>query len=1022
MFDVATEEFIKNCGVCYFFTQKEALEAAVIQDKYDYFPLDAGKQITRTFVFAFDKPKCNAKKLYFVGSPSQMFNFLKGISPQNRNAYELLTLDDKPCKMYADIDCPTENEKLRKVNQWRVEKIKSILHNDFKEFWKTLVRVPQERANDALDISFSFVAKENGNTIIKYTPICDHYKLDDNSKMRTNNSLLEKCVDRMDVYCSSKENYKFSWHITFPDLVFVNNLHCGAFMRRFEKFVVSKYGSDSDTNPYYVLERECNFMVFILDRGVYTRNRVIRAVYNSKIAPSSKQRFLTPLHDIGNGDMVLDVFLRSLIQYNVYLQSDILTDDIENPFLVSSGCTIPIIFQCREIVQSEKRVTHFRAKKGFSSMAQSSFSSTSSEDSQLSSLENNSVDFEFYDGYLKGFKFITQDLSKQREACIYARHDAWLEPKSTSVNINVWYLGKEVRNSLKLKKTIHEQRRDASAHASCSTDVSVIEKPVEKNVKMALFDECKVEQKHLVKMGRKDFNRAARSILESFKVSKNQSSDDESCAHEMKECAKLVLKKKIPDVYIRNIVSRNNIFSYISKIDVRLKERKVTIYMHKDMKRCRMRTDYNEHNSNIIYFEIEFLHKYAKLTQWCFSPYCDKSKSIKRKDIQFTNKRMQRRIQSIYERITMILNSKFAMKSYITNRYLRSKPKQGFMCKTIMKMTVNTFNQFLDYVNHWVSRVLQQKEKQIDAIDSLSKQLEKVAILFEKKASDDNLHKILVVSIASVIDKCLKVDPNILIDCFSNDLFSCVRLAGRYHRSIYYCLRDDYSIKSDIVSCSSSFLNNSEYWDNKSNLTRSALENRNSLALAVESGDCHLILSLKTIANATSNKEAKTRLCHFFASFFQERAYTYMMTLLIEMNFKNPYYNLVRVLRDIIETQKITKRDDQSSTPSFLRKISLYKIDNFARTLDMLEKSAYSSQTMCDAEYGFQLELCYDMIRKFSTLVGYCTNNTLIDFILYDNLHFQSISEIESFIGLENSKILSNMNANYFLTNFKFFF
>jgi len=175
--------------------------------------------------------------------------FFLRIPEKYRCYYELLKLNEF-CKVYFDIDGIANEENTKKM-----EYLLKSFHLDFITFWKFIKR-----------------HNEGGCEILR-----DH---------NTDKTIIP---GTMNIYTSTNVR-KISYHILFPEIVMQNNFHCGAINRRFELWAIDKFGEDLEKNPYFFVDKDEGYE-FALDRSVYSPNRLIRILYNSK---AGQNRFLKP--------------------------------------------------------------------------------------------------------------------------------------------------------------------------------------------------------------------------------------------------------------------------------------------------------------------------------------------------------------------------------------------------------------------------------------------------------------------------------------------------------------------------------------------------------------------------------------------------------------------------------------------------------------------------------------------------------------------------------------------------------
>ena len=99
-------------------------------------------------------------------------------------------------------------------------------------------------------------------------------------------------------------------------IMFYNNFHCGALMRRFQKYIVQMYGGVDDNKFFHdhtSQRTENSVKNFLIDMGVYTLRRQFRLIGSAKRTQANKRREIW----ISNQPRKLtkDSFLDCLIQY-----------------------------------------------------------------------------------------------------------------------------------------------------------------------------------------------------------------------------------------------------------------------------------------------------------------------------------------------------------------------------------------------------------------------------------------------------------------------------------------------------------------------------------------------------------------------------------------------------------------------------------------------------------------------------------------------------------------------------------
>lgn len=279
--------------------QKEALrraprgERACQYAKLAYKTQDERR--ARNFVFAADYDVDKTSPLYrvkrYVATTLDHFwTWYGACDSSERMHYELL--DPKsPSRMYFDIDGALHCDENREKRAIMLENVK----RDFTQFFQD-----------------TFELRE-GN--------CDVMRVSENrDRPQSRNAIAELCEDM--IVMDSGTDAKLSVHIVFPDVVMKNMFHCGAMMRRFEQWIVHRYGSDGRKNPYYVQsEDDPEQREFAIDRAVYTLHRVMRILGSSK---ARQKRYLYAVSPSGEVQRTFDrrLFERTLIQNTFQLPCD----------------------------------------------------------------------------------------------------------------------------------------------------------------------------------------------------------------------------------------------------------------------------------------------------------------------------------------------------------------------------------------------------------------------------------------------------------------------------------------------------------------------------------------------------------------------------------------------------------------------------------------------------------------------------------------------------------------------------
>lgn len=219
-------------------------------------------------IFSCDKAdgKVKGSKVFYAAGYEEFWNFYSGLAPTDRCFYETL-LPDLACHLYVDVEA-------------------SKVTNEGVDF--------DQLISDLLDHLKNFMVK-----MLKIL-------------------LSELRVIELDSSTDTKVSKHYIIKVGSNDCYFMNNFHCGAFMRRFQKHVISEFGLHA-TNKFFVWgEKEELFedpknKIFFVDLGVYTLRRQFRLLGSSKL--SSKRRYLTlkgcdPTTDLKKSD-----FFDCLIQY-----------------------------------------------------------------------------------------------------------------------------------------------------------------------------------------------------------------------------------------------------------------------------------------------------------------------------------------------------------------------------------------------------------------------------------------------------------------------------------------------------------------------------------------------------------------------------------------------------------------------------------------------------------------------------------------------------------------------------------
>ena len=215
-------------------------------------------------IFSCDKPKSKIKgsKLFYTSSYERFWIYYELMTPDERCFYETL-LPDIPCHLYADIEASKLTNK----------------DVDFEELYANVI--------DSLR-----------KFMIEKLKVADE--------------------DIRIIELDSSTNQKFSKHcvVKVKDCYFQNNFHCGAFMRRFQKHIVTTCGPNSDNKFFVWGDKEKEFKdksmrVFFVDMGVYTLRRQFRLLGSSK--RTTPRRFMWLKEK--KGELCKNDFFDCLIQY-----------------------------------------------------------------------------------------------------------------------------------------------------------------------------------------------------------------------------------------------------------------------------------------------------------------------------------------------------------------------------------------------------------------------------------------------------------------------------------------------------------------------------------------------------------------------------------------------------------------------------------------------------------------------------------------------------------------------------------
>lgn len=233
-------------------------------------------------IYACDKPsKTVGAKVFYTGSYDQFWTMYHSMSREDRCFYETI-LPEQPCHLYLDMEGDIEEGDI----------MENMKMNDY-------VELSQDLLNELIDFIIIFckdilihIKKEDFRII----------ELDSSSEKKFSKHYIIKIKDGS----SNNENY----------IMFYNNFHCGALMRRFQKNIVQLYGG-IDNNKYFhnhTSQRTENCIkTFLIDMGVYTLRRQFRLIGSAKRTQANKRREIWVTNK--PKELTKELFLDCLIQY-----------------------------------------------------------------------------------------------------------------------------------------------------------------------------------------------------------------------------------------------------------------------------------------------------------------------------------------------------------------------------------------------------------------------------------------------------------------------------------------------------------------------------------------------------------------------------------------------------------------------------------------------------------------------------------------------------------------------------------
>lgn len=209
-------------------------------------------------VIAADNPlskTTNAKK-YFCMSVAEIVNYLKKRERFQWNLYEVI-LDHRPCHVYLDVEASL------------------ALNPDFN----------YEEMGERIKTEFRTWLSDH---------VCARFG--------------EETFRWVELDASNVK--KWSKHFIGVGEAMQNQYHVGAAVRRFEDYIVQKYGLHSE---WFVFSARKNvdqpIRNFVIDTGVYTKNRLYRMALQVKC---NQKRFMLPVS--GEETPSVDLFMKSMVQ------------------------------------------------------------------------------------------------------------------------------------------------------------------------------------------------------------------------------------------------------------------------------------------------------------------------------------------------------------------------------------------------------------------------------------------------------------------------------------------------------------------------------------------------------------------------------------------------------------------------------------------------------------------------------------------------------------------------------------
>lgn len=244
----------------------------VIKDVVDFSNQNGGLPI-----YACDKvSKTVGAKVFYCASYNEFYLLYTKLPTNDRCFYETL-LPEQPCHLYLDMEQDIDT----------IEKMNEVVDMG-NELLEELCTYLVEFARDACKKSNIVIKKEDIRII----------ELDSSTPKKFSRHYIIKVKNGL--------------------VMFNNNFHCGAFMRRFQKYVIQIYGHPNEDNKFFhnhTSDRTGDTAKnFLIDMGVYTLRRQFRLIGSAKRTKDSKNR--RELWVKGKEHkLTIELFLDCLVQY-----------------------------------------------------------------------------------------------------------------------------------------------------------------------------------------------------------------------------------------------------------------------------------------------------------------------------------------------------------------------------------------------------------------------------------------------------------------------------------------------------------------------------------------------------------------------------------------------------------------------------------------------------------------------------------------------------------------------------------